>query len=281
MEASSSICDELLVAATAPLGWADAGLIAIGIAVSAAFAGLCIGALALYRRSYASGRRALARIYEDFDLVPQSENTVAPGVRIRFHTYCGFLNTLETVEHRVWVRPGRAGALLLRFLVFNLSRGILNAGGAFTPFLSVYYYLREKRRVGKQLKQAAPAGAETHEAPDGWENASPSVTIYIELLDEKIDVWRPVFARKTGPATYEILPNNPKPGDELENWGEFQPGDLVRCRAQVLSRPKLRLSQMGLVAAERVGESASPRAAPSEARAMSTPVQESHPVSEA
>jgi len=258
MEASPSICDELLVAATAQLGWADAGLIAIGIAGSAAFAGLCVGALALYRRSYDSGRRALARIYEDFDLVPQSENTVATGVRIRFHTYCGFLNTLETVEHQVWVRAERASALLLRFLAFNLTRGILNAGGAFTPFLSVYYYLRERQRVRKQLKRAVLSGEETHEAPEGWENASPSVTIYIELLDEGTDVWRPVSAQKKGPATYEILSNNPKPEEKLENWGEFQPGDLVHCRAQVLSRPKLRLSKIGLVAAERVGGSASP-----------------------
>jgi hypothetical protein len=56
---------------------------------------------------------------------------------------------------------------------------------------------------------------------------SPTETIYIRLLDEGTDVWRPTLGRRVGPMTYEVLPTpNYDPGDE--KW-EFVPGRVVRC----------------------------------------------------
>lgn len=47
--------------------------------------------------------------------------------------------------------------------------------------------------------------------------------IYVRLLNEGVDVWRPVRARRLGEATYEIAAD-PVPADE--EWS-FQPGDIV------------------------------------------------------
>jgi hypothetical protein len=51
-------------------------------------------------------------------------------------------------------------------------------------------------------------------------------TIYVKLLDEGVDAWRPVAAEQTGETEYTILGAAPDP--ELERW-EFRPGDRVQC----------------------------------------------------
>ena len=52
-------------------------------------------------------------------------------------------------------------------------------------------------------------------------------TIYIALLDEGTNVWRPAPARKVGDSTYEVLrPSDYNPDDE--QW-EFPPGSVVEC----------------------------------------------------
>lgn len=48
-------------------------------------------------------------------------------------------------------------------------------------------------------------------------------TIYVRLLDEGVDVWRPVQATRVSAATYR-LSEAPVPEDEA--WS-FQPGDTV------------------------------------------------------
>lgn len=48
-------------------------------------------------------------------------------------------------------------------------------------------------------------------------------TVFVRLLDEGTDVWRPVQARRLGETTYQIA-NEPVPEDEA--WS-FQPGDIV------------------------------------------------------
>ena len=52
-----------------------------------------------------------------------------------------------------------------------------------------------------------------------------SQEIYVALLDEGVDVWRPVQARALGGGEFEIL--GIVPAGEL--W-EFPPGTRVRCR---------------------------------------------------
>jgi len=56
-------------------------------------------------------------------------------------------------------------------------------------------------------------------------------TIYVSLLDEAVDVWRPIEAFSEGESLYRI-PEGPTPGDET--W-EFPPGSLVRCEWRELA----------------------------------------------
>jgi len=56
---------------------------------------------------------------------------------------------------------------------------------------------------------------------------SPTATIYVRLLDEGTDVWRPTLGRKLGPMKYEVLPT-PNYDSDDEKW-EFLPGSIVLC----------------------------------------------------
>lgn len=55
-------------------------------------------------------------------------------------------------------------------------------------------------------------------------------TIYVALLDEGVDVWRPVTAVRVSAGTYQIQDSVPSD----EEW-EFQPLDVVRCEQRTLS----------------------------------------------
>lgn len=68
-----------------------------------------------------------------------------------------------------------------------------------------------------------------------------SVTVYVALLNEGVDVWRPVEAEPT-PAGYRLL-QTPDCDPDDEAW-EFPPGSFVRCEVRRLS------SGPALVAAE-------------------------------
>jgi hypothetical protein len=69
-------------------------------------------------------------------------------------------------------------------------------------------------------------------------------TIYIELLDEGTDCWRPASAVRLSAGVYRIIGTKP----EDETW-RFQPGDVVRCTEQHFSEGD------GLVAYEKVASS--------------------------
>lgn len=49
------------------------------------------------------------------------------------------------------------------------------------------------------------------------------MTVFVRLIDEGTDVWRPVRATRLGETTYRIA-DDPVPEDEA--WS-FQPGDIV------------------------------------------------------
>ncbi len=61
---------------------------------------------------------------------------------------------------------------------------------------------------------------------------SPESLIYVRLLDEGTDVWRPVVARRVEGNCYQILLSQVIPNDE--QW-EFGPGTIVLCRLRTLS----------------------------------------------
>lgn len=58
-------------------------------------------------------------------------------------------------------------------------------------------------------------------------------TVYVELLDERMPVWRPVQAVHVVGDDYRIVSENLHPGDE--RW-RFPSGAVVRCEERQLSR---------------------------------------------
>jgi hypothetical protein len=52
-------------------------------------------------------------------------------------------------------------------------------------------------------------------------------TIYVSLIDEGTDVWRPVRAKQFGPDIFQIPLETEIPEEEF--W-EFQPGEMVKCK---------------------------------------------------
>lgn len=52
------------------------------------------------------------------------------------------------------------------------------------------------------------------------------VTIYVALVDEAVDVWRPVLAEHVRGHKYRIVKQ--MYDDAVERW-EFEPGDQVEC----------------------------------------------------
>jgi hypothetical protein len=58
--------------------------------------------------------------------------------------------------------------------------------------------------------------------------------IYVPLLDEGINVWRPAPAHKIDPSTYIVLrPDNYDANDE--HW-EFPPGSVVVCETRPIDK---------------------------------------------
>ena len=74
-------------------------------------------------------------------------------------------------------------------------------------------------------------------------------TIYVYLLDEGTDVWRPIEAIPVGNSVYRIVSENSDPEDE--HW-QFSNGDLVRCELKPLSEGND--YQNKLVAVEKIEE---------------------------
>ena len=59
-----------------------------------------------------------------------------------------------------------------------------------------------------------------------------AVTIYVALIGEGLDVWRPVKAEHVRDSVYKIVDQAYDKDDET--W-EFVPGDVVECRFLELS----------------------------------------------
>jgi hypothetical protein len=57
-----------------------------------------------------------------------------------------------------------------------------------------------------------------------------TTTVYVALLDEGVDVWRPVQAEHVGGDLYRLMGEQP----DDEAWS-FAIGDLVKCKERTLS----------------------------------------------
>jgi hypothetical protein len=77
-----------------------------------------------------------------------------------------------------------------------------------------------------------------------WVSREAPVTIFNELDDEGVPVWRPVEGRPIGNHVFRIVGPNPRPDDET--W-TFPLGSVVRCEERSLSG-----NDVGLVAVELV-----------------------------
>jgi hypothetical protein len=64
--------------------------------------------------------------------------------------------------------------------------------------------------------------------------------IYVRLLDEGTDVWRPVNAEYIRSDIFKILPN-PDYSSLDESW-EFLPGTLVKCKMEVHDGKEIRVA---------------------------------------
>jgi hypothetical protein len=69
-------------------------------------------------------------------------------------------------------------------------------------------------------------------------------TIYVALLGQETEAWRPVLAQQRADDTYLIVSKNDDPEEEM--W-QFSSGSLVRCEARELAEG------VRLVAVESVG----------------------------
>lgn len=62
-----------------------------------------------------------------------------------------------------------------------------------------------------------------------------NIEIYVYLLGDGTDVWRPVQAERLSDKTFRIVSNNLDPEDE--KW-QFSTGDIVKCEERILSNSK-------------------------------------------
>jgi hypothetical protein len=60
----------------------------------------------------------------------------------------------------------------------------------------------------------------------------PAVTVYVALLSEGTNVWRPVQAQEQSDGSFRIVSSNKDPDDE--KW-QFNAGDRVRCEIRHLA----------------------------------------------
>jgi len=60
--------------------------------------------------------------------------------------------------------------------------------------------------------------------------------IYVKLLDEDIDVYRPVNAIKINDCIYKIIDDDQKAYQEDGEVWEFKKGDIVKCSYKNLSQ---------------------------------------------
>jgi hypothetical protein len=70
-----------------------------------------------------------------------------------------------------------------------------------------------------------------------------NVAIHVYLLDEGVDVWRPVLAEQVRDDIFRITG---EPPDDTEKW-KFKPGDVVRCRQK-----NFKSGETGSVAYEKI-----------------------------
>jgi hypothetical protein len=96
--------------------------------------------------------------------------------------------------------------------------------------------LKERITTGSLYKEAAIAIREILQERD--EMLFSKTTIFIFLLNEGVEVWRPVEAELIEDGIYKILSVNDDPDNEA--W-QFQTGMIVRCENKTFSDGETKL----------------------------------------
>jgi hypothetical protein len=87
----------------------------------------------------------------------------------------------------------------------------------------------DQRRVALSNTDKSVALLELDVSPETFVNTD---TIYVALLNEGTDVWRPVQAEKHADSLYVIVSKND--GSEDQKW-QFPSESIVRCESRQLS----------------------------------------------
>jgi hypothetical protein len=77
----------------------------------------------------------------------------------------------------------------------------------------------------------------------GWKDLFDPVTIFVALVEEGTDVWRPVQARPLDGNLYRIIGVEADVSDET--W-QFSPGAIVRCERKRLTDGQVSVIAVGL-----------------------------------
>ena len=78
-------------------------------------------------------------------------NANGPGlVELRYHTYDGILMWFVQTEHHIYLKPNDAREVLRRMLRYNLSWGLLAAGGLLVPLVAIPSYFGQKKTIASQ-----------------------------------------------------------------------------------------------------------------------------------
>jgi hypothetical protein len=120
---------------------------------------------AVFRNPEVKFRRVYAGTETFTEPVPDS-------VFVRFHTYDGFLVWVREHEHAFYALPEEARELLRRLHRYNLTRGILAAGGRFVPFISYFNYKAQLRSIAAQEVEQSFADSVSGTAGDTLPNVA-------------------------------------------------------------------------------------------------------------
>ncbi len=110
---------------------------------------LALGLIALFAYVYLSGaERGLARAFEGLAVHTEPRHG---DVELKYETYHGFVAWVSCTRVHVWMPSDEARVLLRRLLRFNFTWGLLAAGAALLPLLSLGNYWAQSHCIRKQV----------------------------------------------------------------------------------------------------------------------------------
>ena len=93
--------------------------------------------------------KKFAILYRGLSVSPEPGSGL---IFVRVHSYDGFLLWFTQTTHEGFTRPEDAQELLRRVFRYNLTRGLLAAGGLLVPFVSLPELVIQRRAVNRQCR---------------------------------------------------------------------------------------------------------------------------------